>query len=524
MVEMSYKVLYRKYRPSSFNKIIGQKTIVDTLKNSVTNGEFSHAYIFTGPRGTGKTSTAKVLAKAINCTNLKDGEACGECDNCLNFATSPDIIEIDAASNNGVDEIRELRNNITLAPAASKYKIYIIDEVHMLSAGAFNALLKTLEEPPSHAIFILATTEVYKVPITILSRCQRYDFKKIGKDELLSHLKAICEEEKIAYELDALQEIYSLSEGCVRDALSILDQMSKSTTKITIDEVLSNYNIISNKSIQELLDNTVEGNVQKVVDAIEAFENTGTNAQKIIKKMIHLYEKIAIDIKTGKEKKYRFDILDKLISNLNECYIDARINENVFTMIKMSFLKLTEAENVTTPEKTVEKVVQSSPIAGAQEKKESPVKNANAQRKPTSLRDIRINNCFVDVNKTALNSVITVWNELDKKKISSIDITNYTPVAASEKYAILTTEEDSLANLFNIKAEDIEKALKKKDLPIKVVAITAEEWNIEKEKFKNNRIKKIKYEYIEEPAPKDDGAELKGQLDTLFTEKIVEIS
>lgn len=524
MVEMSYKVLYRKYRPSSFNNIIGQKTIVDTLKNSVTNGKFSHAYIFTGPRGTGKTSTAKVLAKAINCTNLKDGEACGECDSCLNFTTSPDIIEIDAASNNGVDEIRELRSNITLAPAASKYKIYIIDEVHMLSSGAFNALLKTLEEPPSHAIFILATTEVYKVPITILSRCQRYDFKKIGRDELINHLKRICEEENISYEQDALQEIYSLSEGCVRDALSILDQMSKSTSKITTDEVLSNYNIISNKAIQELLDNAIEGNVQKVVDAIETFENTGTNAQKIIKKMIHLYENVAIDIKIGKEKKYRFDILDKLISNLNECYVDARINENVFTMIKMSFLKLTEDNNAREPKKTVEKTTQNIPADVTQEKEESVLKNANTKNKPTSLRDIRINNCFVDVNKNALNSLTNTWNELDKKKISSIDVTNYTPVAASEKYAIFTTEEDSLANLFNIKKEDLEKALKKKDLPIRVIAITNDEWLVEKEKFKNNRIKKIKYEYIEEPAPKDDGAVLKGQLDTLFTEKIVEIS
>ena len=177
---MNYKVLYRKYRPDRFSNIVGQDYSIQMLKNAIIHQKISHAYLFTGPRGTGKTSTAKVFAKTINCLNPIDGEACGKCANCLSFATSPDIIEIDAASNNGVDDIRELINNVKIAPSTGKYKIYIIDEVHMMTTSAFNALLLTLEEPPKHAVFIMATTNVESVPITILSRCQRFNFQKIS--------------------------------------------------------------------------------------------------------------------------------------------------------------------------------------------------------------------------------------------------------------------------------------------------------------------------------------------------------
>lgn len=525
MVVMSYKVLYRKYRPSTFQKIIGQKTIIDTLKNSVANNSFSHAYIFTGPRGTGKTSTAKVLAKAINCTSPKDGDACGECENCINFSTSPDIIEIDAASNNGVDEIRELRNNITLAPAASKYKIYIIDEVHMLSPGAFNALLKTLEEPPAHAIFILATTEVYKVPITILSRCQRYDFKKIDKKSLTDHLKSICREEKIEIDDDALEEIYSLSEGCARDALSILDQMSKTTSHITLDEILKNYNIISNKTIQTLIDDVTKGDTNRVIETIETFENTGTNAQKIIKKIIGYLEKVAINIKLNVEKRYDFAMICSLIKSLNKCYTDARINENTFTMIKMSFLEQINAPKLSTKTSSLTeqgKIIQK--VTQPQEKTENSINATEKSPKKMTLTEIRINNCFADANRDSLKKITDIWTTDDNKKICNLEASEYTPVASSDKYTIFVTEEDSLANLFNIKKDDIEKALSKKGSKLKVIAITNEEWAQQKEIFKKNKIKKIKYEYIEEPKSEDDGAEIKEQLDTLFTEKIVEIS
>ena len=222
---MKYKVLYRKYRPNNFENIIGQHYIIKTLKNSIINNNISHAYIFSGPRGTGKTTTAKVFSKAINCSNPVDGSPCEKCEFCTNFHENPDIIEIDAASNNGVDEIRNLIDNIKLTPTNGKYKVYIIDEVHMLTTSAFNALLLTLEGPPAHSIFILATTNIESVPITILSRCQRFDFQKITIDDIVKRLSEICKLENIDIEDDALTEIAYLSEGRMRDALSLLDQL-----------------------------------------------------------------------------------------------------------------------------------------------------------------------------------------------------------------------------------------------------------------------------------------------------------
>ena len=237
---MNYKVLYRKYRPNNFDELVGQETVKTLLKDSIINNKISHAYIFSGPRGTGKTSTAKIFAKAINCQNNINGNPCCSCSFCENFKNSSDIYEIDAASNTGVDQIREIIDNVKLTPINSKYKIYIIDEVHMLSTSAFNALLLTLEEPPSHVIFILATTNIEAVPITILSRCQRLDFKKIDDEDIFNQLKNISKKENIDIEDEAIKEIALYSEGGLRDALSILDQISKLNRHISYDDVLKN--------------------------------------------------------------------------------------------------------------------------------------------------------------------------------------------------------------------------------------------------------------------------------------------
>ena len=222
---MNYKALYRKYRPSLFNEIVGQDHIVKILKNSIIKNKIGHAYLFSGPRGTGKTSTAKIFASTINCLQPVDGEKCGKCAICK-LEENVDIIEIDAASNNGVDEIREIRQNAKLMPNNSKYKVYIIDEVHMLSIGAFNALLKTLEEPPLHVIFILATTEFQKVPLTIVSRCQKFQFKKLTNNDIEKKLHEIVEKENINITDDALTLIAEISDGGLRDAINLLDQAS----------------------------------------------------------------------------------------------------------------------------------------------------------------------------------------------------------------------------------------------------------------------------------------------------------
>ena len=237
---MTYKSLYRKYRPIRFEDVCGQDFIVKTLNNAIFKGKINHAYLFCGTRGTGKTTIAKIFAKAINCINPINNLPCGKCEICLNDNTDkiPDIIEIDAASNNGVDEIRELKNKVRLVPTMCKYKVYIIDEVHMLSVGAFNALLKTLEEPPAHVIFILATTEPQKLPITILSRCQRFDFRNISTENIVERLKFISEKEGIEIEDDALIEIAKMSDGALRDAISTLDQVSSyADNKITVDDI-----------------------------------------------------------------------------------------------------------------------------------------------------------------------------------------------------------------------------------------------------------------------------------------------
>ena len=220
---MSYLALYRKYRPVDFNNVYGQEEVVTVLKNAIVTGKISHAYLFCGPRGTGKTTIAKIVARLVNCDNLINGNPCGKCYNCLNYLNSNDIVEIDAASNNGVDEIRELRDKVNLVPSNAKYKVYIIDEVHMLTMQAFNALLKTLEEPPSHVIFILATTEPHKIPLTISSRCQKFRFSKISDDKIVDRLKDICYCENISTDDDTLYEIARLSDGGMRDAINILD-------------------------------------------------------------------------------------------------------------------------------------------------------------------------------------------------------------------------------------------------------------------------------------------------------------
>ena len=284
---MSYVALYRKYRPKNFSEVVGQDVVVKVLKNSIQSGKIGHAYIFSGTKGTGKTSVAKIFAKAINCLEPVDGDVCGKCSVCSYLNENPvDIIEIDAASNNGVEEIREIRNNVKVMPTCCKYKVYIIDEVHMLSMSAFNALLKTLEEPPEHVVFILATTELNKIPSTVLSRCQKLDFKKISNKFIVQQLKHILEMESRQLSDDVIDLIASLSDGAFRDAINLMDQLlTLDKDDVDVEDVYKLVGIISDDIAFQFLDFIFTFDIKNGLLLIDNLFKSGVNFYKVTEKI-----------------------------------------------------------------------------------------------------------------------------------------------------------------------------------------------------------------------------------------------
>ncbi|SNR77551.1 DNA polymerase III subunit gamma/tau [Desulfurobacterium atlanticum] len=290
---MGYLAIPRKYRPSTFKEVIGQEHITETIKNAIKTGKVAHAYIFAGPRGVGKTTTARIIAKALNCQSPVDGEPCNNCSVCesINKGSFPDVIEIDAASNRGIDQIRELRETVFYSPAQGKYKVYIIDEFHMLTKEAFNALLKTLEEPPSHVVFILATTELDKIPATILSRCQRFFFKKVPEKKIVETLANICDKEGVNYEAEALKLIAVASEGCLRDAESLLDQLIALSSGNIKTEIASKFlGVLGKNVLKELIQKGFEGDRLGLHEILEELDSTGYNPSTIIRQLLKFVE------------------------------------------------------------------------------------------------------------------------------------------------------------------------------------------------------------------------------------------
>ena len=296
---MSHQAIYRKFRPKIFDDVLGQEHVTRTLKNQIISGNTAHAYLFSGIRGTGKTSTAKIFARAVNCLNNHEGNPCNECEICKSILdeTNMDVIEMDAASNNGVDDIRELRDKVKFLPVKSRYKVYIIDEVHMLSKGAFNALLKTLEEPPDHLLFILATTEPHKIPATILSRCQRFDLKRIGSDIIVENMKKICSDLNIKYEEKALKLIAANSEGAMRDAQSILDRCISFNTRVDYETVINLLGTVNYQVVLDAADAIVDKNIEKTMILVDDILSSGKELTFFLDELIICFRNMLI-IKT----------------------------------------------------------------------------------------------------------------------------------------------------------------------------------------------------------------------------------
>lgn len=360
---MSYKALYRIYRPQDFNEVAGQTHITQTLKNALANDKVAHAYLFSGPRGTGKTSIAKIFAKAVNCVHAPVDNPCNECENCKGIQSGviSDVIEIDAASNNGVDEIREIRDKVKYLPGYVKYKVYIIDEVHMLSTGAFNALLKTLEEPPAHVIFILCTTEPQKIPLTIHSRCQRFDFKAITTKDIISKLDEIILSEKINIEKDAINQIAIYAEGGLRDAISMLDQVrAYSPEFISANDVNQISGAVSFEMQIELAEALIKGNSTKAIEILNDLITEGKETRKIAINLIEFFRDLLmkrnlrnLDENNSLYKNERFIELSENIGNkktfylldiLNKAYNDIKWSNNPKIYLELAFIKITDQE------------------------------------------------------------------------------------------------------------------------------------------------------------------------------------
>lgn len=376
---MEYTALYRRFRPMKFSEILGQEHITQTLRNQITANRVGHAYLFTGCRGCGKTSSAKVLARAVNCLNPQNGEPCNECEICKAAldGSLTDIVEMDAASNNGVDDIRAIRDEVNFLPTLAKYRVYIIDEVHMLSAGAFNALLKTLEEPPKHVKFILATTEPQKLPATILSRCQRFDFKKISAENIIKNLKNICKECKIEYDDGALNLIAELAEGAMRDALSILERCAQDgENKISEEKIKELVGIPKTVYIANIIESIINYDANKALIETKNIIDDGKDPANILFELVkytrdlmllkttgnisNVYNKNDIELMKAQISKSSDERLLKIIYSLSELENDIRYSSQKNIVFQVGVMKLCTKETMSLEER-IEKLEKSLP-------------------------------------------------------------------------------------------------------------------------------------------------------------------
>ena len=528
---MSYTALYRKYRPSNFSNVVGQKIVVNILKNSLMTGHISHAYLFAGPRGTGKTSIAKIFAKAVNCLDFHD-DICGKCENCINLEKNDiDIIEIDAASNNGVEEIRTIRENVKLLPSFCKYKVYIIDEVHMLSTGAFNALLKTLEEPPTHVIFILATTEINKIPLTILSRCQRFDFTRLSEEDIEERLKFILNTENRKLSDSVISYISEISDGGLRDAINLLDQvLSLDNDQVTVDEINDLSGNISSDTVYKLFENILNVDFKNTLSILDKISKKGKNFNDLVDKMLILIRDIAInmDVKDYFDSSYskilgQFEITKKnlltLTNLLNELSFQLKHSNDqklLFEIYILSFLNTIEVidnnvnSNINSSEiASVNNTTFSTKQHNLVEEKSIAKSNSNGVSSNKDdvfqIKDVRINNVLAEADKNVLNNLILNFSEINNyisnKKYNSVAVLllDSKIVCASNKYLLFTFADKSTLDIFyqNLKLLEL-LIMEVFKYPYKLVAVSNDEWKNIKQEYINKKKNGEKYIFIEE--------------------------